>query len=175
MHNACPSLRRFKDLDLQIRTHMNAATRLQLSAGMNHRLVSVVSEWFQQQQLSWSARIASAEQSSMEYASRVEDYRVARRNKIGEIAKCPVFNRPGLSMNHHQPALITALGRNLRYLIGREVKVVVIGSASVSDQNREGCDPFDGIVKPKCRYACAVAIRPRGVRWRNPFWTRKGS
>ena len=52
-------------------------------------------------------------------------------------------------MQNHQSALIAPLGRDLRYLIGREMKVVVICSASVSDQKSEGCDPFDGIVKPK--------------------------
>ncbi len=53
-------------------------------------------------------------------------------------------------MHDHQPALIAPLGRYLCYLIGRKMKVIVIGSASVSDQKREGCgDPLDGIVKPK--------------------------
>ena len=83
-----------------------------------------------------------------------------------------MLDQPRLSMHNHQPALIAPLGRYLRYLIGREMKVVVIGSASVSDQKREGCDPFDpldGIVNPKCLYACAVAMRPRGVLCRNPF------
>lgn len=105
----------------------------------------------------------------MKNASCVQNNCVARRNEIDEIAKLLVLNQTGFTMHNHQPALIAPLGRYLRYLIGREMKVVVIGSASVSDQKREGCDPFDGIVNPKCRYACAVAMRPRGVRWRNPF------
>lgn len=87
----------------------------------------------------------------MEHAGRVQNDRVARWDEIGEITKSPMLDQPRLTMHHHQPALIAPLGRNLRYLIGREMKVVVIGSASVSDQKREGCDPFDGIVKPKCR------------------------
>ena len=89
----------------------------------------------------------------MKNASCVENDRVAGRNEIHKITKLPMFEQPRLAMHDHQPALITPLGRYLRYLIGWKMKVVVIGSASVSDQKREGCDPFVGIVNPKCRYA----------------------
>ena len=33
-----------------------------------------------------------------------------------------------------------------------------------------GLPPGSGM--PKCRYACAVAMRPRGVRWRKPCCSR---
>ena len=92
----------------------------------------------------------------MEDPSGVEDNRIACRNERVEIAKLSMFDQSSLAMHDHQPALIASLGRYLRYLIGREMKIVVIGSASVSDQKREGCDPFDppdGIVNPKCLYA----------------------
>src|SRR3989338_9475408 len=32
-----------------------------------------------------------------------------------------------------------------------------------------------GCSSPRCRYACSVAMRPRGVRERNPILRRKGS
>ena len=136
---------------------------------MHHRFVIVISKRLEKQQLRRRTRITRAEQACVKNASGVKDDRVARRNEIGEIAKRPMLDQSRLTMNDHQPALIAPRGWYLRYLIGREIKVVVIGSASVSYQKSEGCDPFDGIVNPKCRYACAVAMRPRGVRCRNPF------
>jgi hypothetical protein len=153
MHDPRATLCRLKNLDFEVRAHVHTPTGLQLSAGMNHRFISVIAEWLEKQKLCWSARVACAEQSGVENARRIQHDRVARRNELREIAKLSMFYQPRLTMHDHQPALITPLGRYLCYLIGREMKVVVFGSASVSDQKREGCDPFDdpdGIVNPKC-------------------------
>ena len=32
-----------------------------------------------------------------------------------------------------------------------------------------------GAMRPKCSYAALVATRPRGVRFKKPFWIRNGS
>lgn len=164
MNDARSTLSRFQDLDFEIGTYVHATARLQLSSRMHHRFITVITERLQKKQLSRRAGITSAEQARMKDARCVQDDRVVSRNQAGEITKFHMFDRPRLTTHDHQPAFIAPLGRNLRYLIGREMKIVVIGSASVSNQNREGCEPLDGIVKPKCLYACAVAMRPREVR-----------
>ena len=83
----------------------------------------------------------------MKDACGIEDNRVSGWNELHELAKCSMLDPPRLTIHNHQAAFIAPLGR-------REMKVVVIGSASVSDQKREGCpDPPDGIENPKCLYA----------------------
>ena len=93
MHDSRPSLRRFENLDLEIRTHVDATARLKLSARMNHRLVLVVAEWLEEKQLGRCAGVASAKQSRMKHARRVQDDRVAGGNQLDEIAKRPVLDR----------------------------------------------------------------------------------
>src|SRR5512140_331389 len=118
---------------------MHAPARLQLPTRMNHRFVSVVAERLEQKQFRWRARITCAEQACVEDARRIKNDCVASRNQIDEIAKLPVLDVSRLSMDDHQPALIAPLSRYLRYLIGREMKIVMVCSASVSNQKREGC------------------------------------
>ena len=90
----------------------------------------------------------------MKDACGIEDNRVSGWNELHELAKCSMLDPPRLTIHNHQAAFIAPLGRNLCYLVGREEEIVVIGSASVSDQKREGCpDPPDGIENPKCLYA----------------------
>ena len=48
-------------------------------------------------------------------------------------------------------------------------------SPSVENQKSVGCDSGERGVNPKCRNACAVAMRPRGVRCRNPCCSKNGS
>ena len=129
---------------------MYATSRFQLSTGMHHRFVSIVAEGFEKKQLCRGTRVARPEQTCMKHARSVENDRIAGRNQIDEIAKLTMRDHSRIPMHYHQPALIASLGWNLRYLIVRKMKVVMIGSAAVSHQKSEGCgDPPDGIVNPK--------------------------
>lgn len=149
-HYASAPLGRLENLNLEIRTHMDNASRLELSTGMNHRFVPIIAKRFEKQQFRRRTGVTCAEQTCMKHASGVEHDRVARRNQIDQIAKRSMLDCSGCTIYHHQSAFITLAGWNLCYLVGRKMKVVMIGSATVSDQKSEGCgDPPDGIVNPK--------------------------
>ena len=126
-NDARPSLCRFKNLDFEMGTHVNSASGLELSTRMNHCLVLVVAQCLQKQQLGRRAGVTCSQEPSVKYTSRVENDRVARRNEIDEIAECSVIDGSAFTIHNHQPALVTPLGWSLCYLIGREMKVIVIG------------------------------------------------
>ena len=95
---------------------------------------------------------------------------------------------PLASVNNKQSSAVAFRGRFLGDEFGWQVIVKVvdaqIGSISaIAQSNNIGCGSegaklrarLIGTAIPRCSYASRVAIRPRGVRCRNPSWIRYGS
>ena len=95
-------------------------------------------------------------------ASALEVSQIARvLNDAGEVGV--------LIVDTHGQPMLTALehaGGGSDWVVGRHPSSSNNGNTPIGAA---------GGVSPKCTYALAHAIRPRGVRWMKPCWRRKGS
>lgn len=118
-------LRRLEYFDLEIRADVDFSSCLQFSTGMHHRLVAIIAERFEKQQLGGCSGVACAEKSRAEHAGGVEDDRVAGRDDAHDIAKRPMSDPLRVAMQNHQPAFVAMLGGSLSYAIRGEIEFVV--------------------------------------------------
>ena len=104
---------------------MHDASRLELAAGVHHRLPQVLAERAKQQDLGGCSVVAHAQQPGAEYAGGVEDDGVAGGNQVLELTELPVRDLAGRSIHDHHAALATPLGRELRDPIDGQIEIVV--------------------------------------------------
>src|SRR6266542_4976141 len=125
--DACATLRRFKNLDLEVRTHVYDSSGLELAARMHHRLVAAVAKVAQKKKFGGSTGVARTEKPRTIDASGVEDDRIAGGNEIHDIAEGRVLNPALRAVDDHQPALIAAGSRRLSDQLRWEIVVEVGG------------------------------------------------
>src|SRR6266550_2916446 len=125
LHHAGPALSHRQNLRLEILGEFYDASRLELSARMDHRLPQVLAERTKQQDLGGCSVVAYAQQPRAEYASGVEDDGVAGGNQVLEITELPVRDLTGRSIHDHHAALAAPLGRELRDPIDGQIEIVV--------------------------------------------------
>jgi hypothetical protein len=104
-HDAGAARGDLDDLDVEARGDVDDASRLQLPAGRDHRLVrpARVVERLEQEHLGGRARIADPEQAGAEDPGRVQDDRIARRGEVGEVAEAVVRDRARRAVDDHEP------------------------------------------------------------------------
>ena len=127
-HDARAPLGCGDDLNLEVVGDVDHSSRLELPAGMHHRLPRRFAERSKQQNFSRRAVLANAKQSGAKDAGGVEHDRVAGGNELLKIAELLVRDLAGRSVDDHQPAVAASRGWLLRDAIGGELEVVM-GSA----------------------------------------------
>ena len=162
-----------EDLHLAVRSEADAATRLELATRMAQGEPGTVRQLAHEQHLGRGTALARAVQPSGNDARGVEDENVRGGDELEEIAKAPVRHGAARSVQHEEPRRAALCKRLLRDQLRGKV-VFEVGGVQVSNM-LAWSGLFAGGGNPKCRYAPAVAQRPRGVRARNPCCMRNGS
>src|SRR5216684_3015139 len=141
-----------------------------------------------------SSPLPGPAESRRDNARHVEDEHVLGGHECDELREAQVAHLPARAVQDEQAArgavgqgmLGDELRRQLVVEVGRPIHEHLSRQADGRDPRERrrralyrskivGCSETLGGVKPKCRYAPAVAQRPRGVRARNPCCMRKGS
>jgi hypothetical protein len=95
---------------------------------MDERLESVFAERLEKKHLRFSARLPGAQESRAQHSRRVHGDRVAWRKELDDVGEPTVVDRPARSLDHHEPALVSALSRRLCDPIGGKSEVVIRGT-----------------------------------------------
>lgn len=106
-----------------------------------------------------------AQEAGRQNPAPVDHQQVSGSEKIGQGEETRVRQSPGDPVEDQKPRRVPILKRDLRDAVRRQVEIEFPGL-----QNSFFCGrPAPSRSRPKCRYAWAVAIRPRGVRSMKPI------
>ncbi len=114
-----------EDLHVDVRRNVNDPAGLQLAARMHHRFVPALTERAQQHDLGRRAGVACPEQAGTDDPRDVQGERVARLNKLSQVAELVVYDSTGVPVDDHESRCVPRRNRVLGDLAGRQSEVIV--------------------------------------------------